>query len=674
MRKSLPAGMSSAPEVASAQEAEQQMTSPDVAGVVREEAQTLMGEAPDVATAGPVAVAAEVMAAEEAERPTMDRAVAGAEQEAAREKPLDEAPDVAMNDPVAAGDDGASDAAETTVAEEAELQTTHRDVGQEAAQEKRTGEEPDVAMAGLAAGDGGAAEATAAKEAERQTTHLDVAGGAREEACEKPMGEAQDVAMTGPVAAGDEGAAEATAAQEPEQQTTPRDVASAAQEAAGEKPTGEAPDVAMAGPVEAGVKGQELVGGAAEAEVVAAEEAADVDMSAPAGAGGEANAPVDRATDAAEAAAAEDAGEKPVGEKPAGADKAAPGDVAEEVHAPADEAAATEQAQPEAEAAQAAAAASGELQPPRKPCNAFALFGGSIRAEVLKEAEEKNGVKPKMGEVAKLIGVRWGALSEAEKNSWKDKATADKQRYEVEQQTYQELLDPVGTWRAKNEHLIPKKPPTFFGLWLEDAAKRGKAHALLVADGKQATKQHVMAKLGSMWRTASEEAKAPFYETAKKLQTEFEQKTAAWEASPECAELGKLSKEQEARDAKDAAAKEAAACEAEAKKRGAARGAKKPQAKDAATPTKRANAGLDASPADAKKPRTTAAKPKEPQGVPIDEATLTEATKLGWESQLRNLAARPEVLSSGKSAGDILESLQASKGLVNAAKRTLLGC
>merc|ERR1740121_2991023 len=102
-------------------------------------------------------------------------------------------------------------------------------------------------------------------------------------------------------------------------------------------------------------------------------------------------------------------------------------------------------------ATQDAQAAAGEPQKPRKPGNAYMLFGSSVREEVIKEAEAKNGVKPKMGEVAKLIAARWSALPEEEKNVWKDKVAADKERYEAEMKTYQELMDPVGTLRAKFE-------------------------------------------------------------------------------------------------------------------------------------------------------------------------------------------------------------------------------
>merc|ERR1740129_545467 len=67
-----------------------------------------------------------------------------------------------------------------------------------------------------------------------------------------------------------------------------------------------------------------------------------------------------------------------------------------------------------------------------------------------------------------------------------------------------------------------------------------------------------------------------------------------------------------------------------------------------------------------------AAKAKAPV-VAIDAGVLAEASKAGMEGMLQNLAARPEVVASGKSSSEIFQALKASGGLVNPAKRALLG-
>ena len=52
---------------------------------------------------------------------------------------------------------------------------------------------------------------------------------------------------------------------------------------------------------------------------------------------------------------------------------------------------------------------------------------------------------------------------------------------------------------------------------------------------------------------------------------------------------------------------------------------------------------------------------------------ITEAMEQGMEVQLRNLASRPEVVATGKNEKDLLAALVSCRGLVNVAKRALLG-
>merc|ERR1712156_223916 len=60
---------------------------------------------------------------------------------------------------------------------------------------------------------------------------------------------------------------------------------------------------------------------------------------------------------------------------------------------------------------------------------------------------------------------------------------------------------------------------------------------------------------------------------------------------------------------------------------------------------------------------------KEPS---LDEKVLEEAGKANLSEQLRNLAARPDVLALGKSSQELWDALQAHNGMVNATKHALL--
>merc|ERR1712113_218935 len=94
---------------------------------------------------------------------------------------------------------------------------------------------------------------------------------------------------------------------------------------------------------------------------------------------------------------------------------------------------------------------------------------------------------------------------------------------------------------------------------------------------------------------------------------------------------------------------------------------------DQVTSSKR-KAATDQSPTTAKRGRRVATPMASHQsGVQLSEEVLSKARTAGYESQLQNLAMRPEVVSSGKSAEALLKALEDSNGLVNAAKRLLCG-
>jgi len=327
-------------------------------------------------------------------------------------------------------------------------------------------------------------------------------------------------------------------------------------------------------------------------------------------------------------------------------------------------------------AADAPAAAAGELQKPKRAASAYFLFNNEIREAVMKEQREKNGGKANLGAVAKEVSVRWAALGEAEKKVLEDKAAEDRQRYAKEFAAYLEASDPAGTLRKKYQDLIPKKPMTAYFLFSQDAANREKAaEALKAAGTAEPAMKQITGKLAEMWKAASAEEKAPFEERCKKEQVEFLEKQKVWQATPEFAEIEKAEKAQEEKRKQEAAgAEQPEGGEAKGKKRGRsvakeageAAKAKEPKAKEPKTPAEKKARTAEAR--SARKERRGAA--PEPE---IDAGVLAEADKAGLGGGLRNLAARPEVAASGKSPGEILAALRASGGLVHPARRALLG-
>jgi len=319
----------------------------------------------------------------------------------------------------------------------------------------------------------------------------------------------------------------------------------------------------------------------------------------------------------------------------------------------------------EAVAEAAPAAAPTDAKKPKRALSAYWIYSSSVREEVTKESKEKNNGKAGLGDIAKIIAGRWAAMPEAEKKPFEDKAEEDKRRYEAEMQAFNEASDPAGLLRKKYEHLIPKRPKTGYFLFMQDAAKREKATESLKAEGSEANMKQLTARLAEMWKAAPAEERAGYEEQSQKERAEFLERQKTWQATPEFAEIEKAEKEMAER-------RKAAEADAPAEAKGTKRGRK---AEGEKTPSpKKAKAEAEAgkpTPA-ARSAKRAKHSPEAPEPA-IDAEVLAEAGKLGFEAPLKNLAGRPEVVASGKQSREILAALKASGGLVNPAKRALLG-
>jgi len=325
--------------------------------------------------------------------------------------------------------------------------------------------------------------------------------------------------------------------------------------------------------------------------------------------------------------------------------------------------------------ASAAAPEAAAVQKPKKAVSAYWLYSNEVRDEVIKAQKEANGGKVKFGDTAKEISSKWAAISEAEKKVYEDKAAADKQRYAAEWKAFLEASDPAGTLRQKYQHMIPKKPLTPYFVFSQDPVLREKATQSLKDEGKDASNKQVVSKLAEMWKAASAEVKAPFEERHKKEQAEFLEKQKAWQATPEFAEIETA---QRAQEEQRKAETEQQAAEAKEPEKEAKTGKKRSRSAPAAERTPKAakepkekTPAQSAPAAESKRPKKGGK--KEEPAPQIDAGVLAQAAKLGFEGALKNLAARPEVVACGKSSEALLAALQTSNGLVNPAKRALLG-
>jgi len=318
----------------------------------------------------------------------------------------------------------------------------------------------------------------------------------------------------------------------------------------------------------------------------------------------------------------------------------------------------------DAKASAGGAESSSGPQKPKKAVGAYWLFLNKVREEVTKELKEKNGGKASLGDIAKATTARWAALSAEDKKEFEDKAAEDKKRHAAELKAYLEATDLAGTLRLKYADMIPKRPLTTYFLFSQDPAQREKATVALKEAGSDASTKLLTSKLAEMWKAASAEEKASFEERHKQEHAEFLKKQAEWQATPQFKEIEEAAKKQ-AEQQKEEGGEVSTPTKGAKRSRSAAKtqSAKNDAAKSEAQQTSPSNV--------VKRPRKSVVSKEEE--VAIDADVLADASKAGLEGMLKNLASRPEVAAAGKTSRDIFKALQASGGLVNPAKRALLG-
>jgi len=329
-------------------------------------------------------------------------------------------------------------------------------------------------------------------------------------------------------------------------------------------------------------------------------------------------------------------------------------------------------------------AAEAEAKVLKRAPSAYWIWLGEHREEVV---QALGGVK-KGSEVSKKAGEMWKALSEAQQAPYREKAQAAKEAFEADRPP----KEPKAA-QAADENLR-KKPMTPVFAFIHE--KRAEIAAMPEVKGLGEISKKG-AELFKLLPEAEQAERHKRYEEEMKSYKEWQEtdegkaamagkKSAA--AEVKAAKKEKVAKKRaklarkEARAGKGSGAAAEAAPGAEAKapkKRGrlakaTARAAKKSRAAatpeaEAKTPKKRVARAKVTSPPTLKKAKVIS-KVAEPE---LDAEVLKEAQALGLEAALKNLAGRKEVVESGKSGKAFLDALKSCNGLVNPAKRALLG-
>jgi len=287
---------------------------------------------------------------------------------------------------------------------------------------------------------------------------------------------------------------------------------------------------------------------------------------------------------------------------------------------------------------------------PKRPPSSYWLWLNENREAITKE------VGPgKITEVTKRGGEKWRALTAEEKAPYEERANKLKEEYEANKPAKPEKvvdpnfrkkpMTPVFAFIQEKRVEIAAAGATSLG----EISKKGAELFKLLPDAEKAerTKKYEdELKAYNEWKV-SEEGSAVFnsVRAAKREESAAKRTKIANRDAKLARKEGRELPSDEKPSAEPSKRKSAGGTETE-------------------TPAKRASSGG--------RGRGRGATPAVQQPN-LDEKIVQEAQSLGLEASLKNLAARKDVIDSGKTAKDMLEALKVSKGLVNNARRALLG-
>merc|ERR1712066_40122 len=258
-----------------------------------------------------------------------------------------------------------------------------------------------------------------------------------------------------------------------------------------------------------------------------------------------------------------------------------------------------------------------------------------------------------------MAGEEWKKVTAADREPYQQKYEAAKEQYEKDMAAFLENggEKSKGLRALRSEKKATKEGEKNKKARDADAPKRlaGGAYGRFLADKREEIKKSlpgdhkitdVTKKASEMWKGLSESEKQKYQEMYKIAQEEYTKELEAYRAK---------------KKAEEPVVEENATQ------------AKPTKAKETKSPKKRRDAN-DKCETPEKGARPVATKKRAaPPGVELGDVLLDKARSLGYESALKNLASRPEVVASGKPADELLKVLKESNGLVNSAKRVLLG-
>jgi len=281
---------------------------------------------------------------------------------------------------------------------------------------------------------------------------------------------------------------------------------------------------------------------------------------------------------------------------------------------------------------------------PKKPMTAFFLYTDEQRPIIVKQLGEEAKVR---GMVVKTAAAQWKELPDEKKAPYEKRAAAAKAEYDAALESFKQMGGEVVRKRKADKDAKPKKD--------KDAPKKpvGGGYGQFMAENREKIVKSLPAgsnvvadtgkAAGAQWKALSENDKKPYEDKYNEKMKEYHAAMEEYKANHPA------EKEEEEEEEASPPPKKAKKTE---------------KTEKTPTPPKPVKSG---------KGKGRGAAKAEKAEVEVDTKVLAEATKLGYEAALRNLAGRADVKDLKKSDNDLLGALKTSGGLVNPARHALLG-
>jgi len=181
-----------------------------------------------------------------------------------------------------------------------------------------------------------------------------------------------------------------------------------------------------------------------------------------------------------------------------------------------------------------------DVNRPKKPKTSYFIFAASVRAQILTEQPNLSTT-----DIAKVIGPKWKALTDVERQPFLDEAKALKTTYNFKLEAYKQTPQfaeyelKAKNWKVMNDPAMPtvklprkpkdvkcpKKSATSYFLFSREV----RAEVTQQNPGKSTT--DIAKLIGARWKNVSEEKKAELTKRAAELKREYEVTIAQYRGS-----------------------------------------------------------------------------------------------------------------------------------------------